>query len=410
MYRIFAIFIYASLVLAMGCQHAHITVGSNARDYGEAIQTRFKYRLMGGGKIENSPMAMSEKIEICQPEVFDGRGIPVRMQIHETVEESSGDGTFLLNLCSLGIVPLTIKTHLHRKCILMVAGQQLAAVEVCARKGEATTLPLPVPTPLVPIFFSWKDAPCFSGGGKRDAHRFELKGIGAHEYMDLDYACMAYAIASKLKEAEDSGKIDERLAARAHAAQSLSEVAAMRAKIKEDKMSRQGVSMQGDGEPPFEIIFCEPETGKDFAYRFSLRRRGGGAATISDYGIMRSGFRAALRTHYVSAHPDLNPRTLVVDFTKYELNGGVVSGRAAVLSIAPESVSYNAAMRKGVIRVRIGEGQFEEARCWIRKNLVSLVSQKGMSVDGDAVPMGGNFFSEGEAMRDGILEMKFTTE
>ena len=31
---------------AVGCQHARIVAVSNARDYGESIRTRFRYRLV----------------------------------------------------------------------------------------------------------------------------------------------------------------------------------------------------------------------------------------------------------------------------------------------------------------------------------------------------------------------------
>ena len=109
-------------------------------------------------------------------------------------------------------------------------------------------------------------------------------------------------------------------------------------------------------------------------------------------------------------HPDINPRTLEIDFTDYTLKAGTVSGRVAVLSISPESLSYDSRTRKGIIRVRVRDGQFEDARRWIRRNIGDLARNSNIEVMGDAVPKEGRFFSEREEMRDGVLEVSFTIE
>ncbi len=87
-----------------------------------------------------------------------------------------------------------------------------------------------------------------------------------------------------------------------------------------------------------------------------------------------------------------------------------VFGRVAVLTILPESITYDSARRRGVISVRIGEGQFNDARRWIRRNLSALASRSNIVADGDTVPQGGLFYSENEEMCDGVLKVLFKTE
>ena len=147
-----------------------------------------------------------------------------------------------------------------------------------------------------------------------------------------------------------------------------------------------------------------------FSYVFALRRIGDEGITFADYSVVRSVFRSAIRTHYASLHPDINPRTLEIDFTDYTLKAGTVSGRVAVLSISPESLSYDSRTRKGIICVRVRDGQFEDARRWIRRNLGELARKSNIEIVGDAVPKEGRFYSEREEMKDGILEVSFTIE
>ena len=92
------------------------------------------------------------------------------------------------------------------------------------------------------------------------------------------------------------------------------------------------------------------------------------------------------------------------------MKAGTVSGRVTVLSISPESISYDSHRREGVIRVRIRDGQFEDARRWIRRNLGELARKSNVEVTGDVVPKEGRFFSGREEMKNGILEVSFTIE
>lgn len=399
-----------------GCGHLRIVVASNAKDCGESIRTRFRYSLTCGDGAGRQNEYTVAGFQMRHPEVFAPDGIPILVKIEDTLKDTCeiNQVTSFLSVMTIGVVPMTMNGHLHRRCTLSVAGRRIGQVDMCAHGDSAAPFFFFIPLPFPMLVFAGDGDVCVASGRKFVEHKYGISAIGSISYHGLDDKAMAYGIASRLKEAEDSGVINERFATMMTARQSLSDAANARDRIAEDARARRGAAPQTVGASaavqPFEIVRCDIERGKDFAYLFALRRSGGGAATLSDYGVMRSAFRSAIRSRYVAAHPDVNPRTLVIDFTDYALKGGVVSGRVAVLTISPESLSYDSARRRGAIRVRIGDGQFEDARRWMRKNLASLAVRGGIVASGDPVPQGGRFYSEDETMRDGVLEISFRTE
>ena len=414
MSKFFTFFLLVLLLatsLVSGCTHARLVAASTARDYGDVVRTRFRYHLVYDFDVMDGFTYRVMNMRKYQPDVFNEDGIPVRLTISDVLEESGGEWTmFFPMILSYGILPSFQTSHVHCRGVLSAAGRRIATVEVCANRGESMSFPIPFPLPM--LVYSGEGSTCFASGKKFVGHIY-----GGNSYLRLRDECdkaMAYGIVSRLKEEEDAGRIDERFAALARSAQSLSDAAATRLRVVSDEKARHGAVVLSGMPPglaqPFEIVACDNERGKDFAYLFELRRRGGGAVTLSDSGVIRNAFRSAIRTHYASSHPDVNPRTLVVDFTDYALKSGVVSGRVAVLSMSAESLSYDSATRKGVVRIRIGAGQFEDARRWVRRNLAVLAGGNNVVVVGDAVPKGAHFYSESEEMRDGVLVVSFRTE
>ena len=390
-----------AVVLAAGCYYSQIVSGADAKDFGETVQTRFRYCpicRVNDGDSEGEMMSKAQRLQMYQPDVFTDDGIPILLSFRDTLNDKSWWASM---------------RHIHRRCSISAAGQHLASVEACG-KDDFLFYFFPFPV----FGFSLGDSPCFRSGHVFKSNRHGSTGDYVTDfhnppcYDSCDIA-MAYGIASRLKEAEDAGRINEISAVNTRAAQSLADAASTRAKIHADSLARHGVAAklpESARGSPFEIVRCDGEQGKDFAYSFILRRRGGGAITLSDYGIIRNGFRSAIRAHYASSHPNVNPRTLVIDFTDYKLKGDVVCGRVAVLTISPESMTYDSSSRRGVIMVRVGEDQFKDARRWIRRNLASLANRSGISLDGDAVPPGARFYSDSEEMCDGVLKVSFKTE
>ena len=415
MFDLARIVVLVAVAVVAGCYHARVVAASDAKDFGETVQTRFRYRLICEDNDDKdvwmthkfAGMTMCQRLQACQPTVFADDGIPVVLSFADLLNDEAGDWTVALTYFSCGVFPALWLSHLHRRCDVSSAGQHLASVEICVRKGSSGA-----PTPLPVLMFSWDDTPCFPSSRVFKLHDYKCCQM-SYIYQDVATIAMAYGIAARLKEAEDSGKIDERFASLATSAQSLSDVAITQAKIQADRMTRHGafaLPVETGAVQSFEIVRCDNEKQKDFAYEFTLKKRDGGAVSLADYGAMRTAFRSAIRSHYVSLHPKINPRTLVIDFTDYALKEDVVTGRVAVLTISPESITYDAASRRGIISIRIGDGQFDDARRWIRRNLSSLANRNNIAANGDTVPQGALFYSESEEMRDGILNVSFKTE
>jgi len=419
MARLPQIVVLGTLALLVGCSHTRIVTASNARDQGEELRTKYRYRFLWDDDWKKSNSDAWSCAAMCnvylyesyQPGVFGADGIPITLAFDGDVKafySCLGVGVenpwnAFLSLCTVGIVPVFTDAHSHHKCQVSIAGTHIASVEICFKRNRAGSL-----LPLALLFYNGEGDTCFSVG-----HKFTLHGGESDLPREALGKAMAYGIASRLKEAEDSGRINDRLAAFARSSQSLSEAAATRSRAVSEGFARHGITLSGGNsrvEQPFEIVKCDNESGKDFAYSFALRKRGGAATTIADLGDMRSAFRSAIRAHYANLHPDANPRALVVDFTEYALRDGVVVGRVAVLTISPMSLSYDSASRRGGVKVRIGEGQFEDARRWIRRNLVSFVNKSNASVGGNVIPKGSRFYLEGEEMKDGVLDVAFKTE
>lgn len=416
MARLLPMAMLSILAAFMGCSHVRVVAASNARVQGDEIHTKYRYRpVLKDGTDLNSRDLKSAAVcnmhlyESYQPDVFSADGIPITLAFSDGLNEGYKQNVLngLFSLCTFYVIPMfSSEAHSHHNCQVSVGGIHIASVEVCYKRDSVGSL-----LPLSLLFYNGDGDTCFSGGQKLTLH-------GSSSDMRLAFGeavgnAMAYGIASRLKEAEDAGKINEQLATLARSEQSLSAAATTRTRAASEDLVRRGITLPDEKTrvgQSFEIISCDNEKGKDFAYSFALRKSGGSAMTIADLGDMRSAFRSAIRTHYESSHPGVNSRALAVYFTEYGLKNGVVVGRVVVLTITPESLSYDPASRRGVIKVRIGEGQFEDARRWIRSNLVSFVNENNAAIGGNAIPKESRFYSESEELKNGVLVVSFKME
>ena len=398
------------LPLLVGCQYGRMTASANVQDYGEKVSTKYRYRVVSEEK-DLYGKFLRDRLQEYQPDVFSDDGIPIVITNKTIMHRKSGglgSPLHLLSMCTFNLLPYSETEHSHRSHTIAIGTKKISSAEVCLSKKEWGSF-MPFLGRLLDLCNNRES--CFSKS-KEFSVSYDLISKSSVE-SDLHKEVMAYGIAVKLKEAEQLGLIDQNLVAKARVGIAMTDILATVQKIIDDDAARRGVQVSADKNrqgSPFEIIRCEAEQGKDFSYAFALRRKGGGAITFADYSVVRSVFRSAIRTHYSSLHPDINPRTLEIDFMEYSLKAGTVAGRVTVLSISPESLSYDSHRREGVIRVRIRDGQFEDARRWIRRNIGDLARKSNIEVMGDAVPKEGRFFSEREEMKDGILEVSFTIE
>ena len=98
-----------------------------------------------------------------------------------------------------------------------------------------------------------------------------------------------------------------------------------------------------------------------------------------------------IREDYQASFPDSDYRSLVVELPEFSLRGNRIAGRAAVLSLAVESLRYDPHTRLGTMRLRIGENQFADARRYARRNIESLVRDKNVALDARAIPSSATF-------------------
>lgn len=400
------------VIMLVGCHYGRIVASANVWNLGEKVSTKYHYKIVSDKENNLYGGALGDRVMSCQPDVFANDGIPIvvtnKTISHKKLETFNNSFFQALSMCTFSLLPYPESEHSHKRQGMFIGTNEIASTEVCITKKKWCSI-VPFIARLLAVCNNNKS--CFSKHKQFSAlyDIYSEYNVENEIYNDV----FAHGIACKLKEIEESGLIDENLVAKARVGVAMTDILSTVQKIIDDDAARRGVSVSVDKskqESPFEIIRCEPDQGADFSYVFALRRKRGGAITFADYSVVRSVFRSAIRTHYSSLHPDINPRTLEIDFIDYTLRAGTVSGRVIVLSISPESLSYDSRTRKGAIRVRIRDGQFEAARRWIRRNLGDIARKSNVDVVGDAIPKNGRFFSEREEMRDGVLEVLFSIE
>ncbi len=174
----------------------------------------------------------------------------------------------------------------------------------------------------------------------------------------------------------------------------------------------QTVPPQVKASPPYRIVSCKREYGKDFAWRFALELKGDGQIPTID-AIQRE-LREFIKKDYVESVPGVKRTSLYVEFPEYELKNGKIEGRAVVLTISVTSLAYDPNTRRGKLAVKVvkmTDEQFETTRAWIRKNIETLARDKNIALTTGVIPPAARFYLGREELKDGnILEIEFKTE
>ncbi len=393
------IILLAMLAVCSGCAHKHVVVSMNVPNKGDiAIKTKYRY------KVEN---LKSVQLSAYQPDVFDISGIPIIVKEKFKRGKSSGNWTFLLSIFSLTILPVVESQHIDSQWSISLGNEDsvLATVESCEYCGYSFSMLSPLA-----LLFHWGKRTCFRGCKIYDDHSFGDTSLSINS--SLKNEPLAYSLAVKLKELEDSGKINEQVVAKTFSQYNLSKISERQRAVEKSIQKKMGETVQDakGSQQTFDIVRLEREDGRDFAYRFKLASKSSDRISLADYNTIRTAFRSSIKEHYLLEHPDLNPRTLVVDYPEYALKNGQIVGRAVVLTISAESIRYDSATRRGRLAVRINVNQLEETRQWIRNNICDL-AMEAKKRDGDGLPVGTRFYTESETMNeDGILVVDFKTE
>ena len=160
-------------------------------------------------------------------------------------------------------------------------------------------------------------------------------------------------------------------------------------------------------QPAYSLESLKWNERKDFECQFTIKMSG--ECSIEAFFEIQQKFEESLRNAYRRAHPSVKADSLVVD-VRPSLDNGRISGRAAVLTITPEALSYDAVTRRGRLSVRFSPGQAEWAREWARRNIENLVRDKNILLTTGERPPPGHYTSLSEKWNGDILEIEFRTE
>lgn len=387
-------------------------------NHGAEVLTRHRYHLtcVYGGDNSQNWNVKEDFFSRHQPHVFAADGIPVSMRISMKIFNSSNSdhyGNFLLHMCTFTIFPVVVNTSVIYDCFIDVDGIDNNGVSFqVVDMGDNATSQL-VPSPL----WWYTDSPYVEGCPVFSQHEqtmistwlnckvhHQKKGILGSDKEALGFAmplnlfsqpnnvfscgelmerALAYGVAVKLKELEDSGKIDAMLKKKA------AEVSTA---------------------PKHNIIRLDRDSDKTFTYSFELELAQNPADFKKAWQAVLLDFAKSLKEDYRDAFPSADMASLKVSFSGFKRNGLRLSGSAAVLTLKPVSLEYNSHNRKGTMSVRFAEGQVSETSTWIRRNIKTLVRDKNIALTSGSLPPEGKFAITNEKIDGNVMTIEFMVE
>ena len=385
-------FILLAFALLCGCCSERNSAVPMVEDVGFDVATKYRYRLSCAYEGESSKRVglQSSFLAKCHPRVFSSAGLPVVLRIGYDKMDVSGNWTVFLGMCSIGVIPGLNRYSFSFKCSVELADEAdgRASFELVSMSDCASTW---LPTAF--LFYNGAS----SVDGRRvfcqNTRLFGEKGppLRALEYNPLKRMesdppfrrALAYAIAVKLKELEDSGKVDAMLRKRME---------------------------QRPAAPAHNIVQLERDPNGEFSYSFVIEM----TQTPSDFKAAARGvlvdFMKSVKEEYLDAFPGADAASLEVVFSSLKRDGLRLSGRATVLTIKPISLAYDANTRRGKLSVKFNAGQAKEARDWIRRNIKALVRDKNIALVTGQLPPEAVYSSLGEKIVGNVMEIEFRTE
>ena len=368
---------------------------------------------------------LQSDFERALPNVFSQDGIPFELVEGPTEDAWDFCGTYAFHVFSLGLIPGAHdddKKRTYSVVFTDLCEKLESAVLVHNRESiiQSSFLPLAAFFSFDPIEESGHITFCQTNwNASVDDERMQKRK--QHRIL-----AVAYGIAVKLKELEDSGKID---------------VAKVKLKV---PMGLRGGGDHGnvvtlpDAQPfgevvrraaepaiatpqhgqsvlrqssAYKILSFDRESGSEFAYRFVLALLDENNSSLHTLRSVQQEFRLAVKSDYAESFPGVDASSLYVDFPEYKLTDGKINGRAVVLSISVTSLTYDPNTRMGKLAVKVNANQYEEARKWIRKNIETLARDKNIALTTGEIPPAAKFYLGREVLKNGnILEIEFKTE
>ena len=380
--------VFAS-VLAQGCMSERKSGVPMVNDIGSDVSTRRRYRLScvyEGEKSEKINVRV-DLLEGCCPNVFSRNGLPIVLRIKYNKFESFDAWTVLLSLCTLSIVPEVTHWETTFNCSVELANESdgKATFELVNVFEQACSILVPsglfvyTGDKVVPGRHVFSENRQYINTGNRIV---ELSDFARLVQDDVPFRrALAYAIAVKIKEFEDSGKID----------------------VVHDKKAASSPLV-----PLHSIVSLDRDS--DGGYSFVLSMKAGSLNVDAAVRAVLHEFKESIKDDYLDAFPGVESESLSVAIPDYKVEGLNIRGRAVVLTIKPLYLTYNPHTRRGRLSVRFNVGQTEEARAWIRKNIKALARDKNIALVTGQLPPEANYYLFDEKINGNVMEIEFKTE
>ncbi len=400
----FSAFILLSALIScvVGCMHQRTAYFVSVEGGIKPIVTRNRYTLVDAKhKAETANVdVMSGStfgmrftnggLRKFQPNVFSDDGIRVMLDyklLNRTSGSSLGAVPFMF---TLGVLPLFNHWESRSRCTLNVLDNPDARMSFERYdSGESATTMF---SPLSFLFYNGDaDVPDSMANHSvlqmhtRYCHM--INDANTDVYVSGSEEVLAYAIAALLKKMEDSGLITE----------------------VNNKHIDRNETLQNSVSDKYEIVEFNKDDDCAYRYSFVLKRRDSSSVAVWESRELKKILRAMIREDYLLSFPDA-ARSVVIDFPKFSLQNGRVVGKAVALTFSVASLQYDPHRRTGVLRIGIGENQFEDARKYARKNIESIARDKNIALDANKIPPSAVFYLEEEKLNGGMLEISFRVE
>lgn len=385
-----------------------------------SVATRNRYQVIW--RLGQHASNKTRLLKLFQSRVFADDGIPVTVTIVDSRSDSFGLSNeakiaqFVFYLCSCGIAPFFNNFETHEMAAISipyVAAEQSRNVSV-ATKRDAMWAILPIPACMYVGEASFPHSNPDAKSLFVDHHYGMNSGVAVWGYdaNDWAYQAWAYGLASRLKELEDAGVINDEIAAKHAADRKKAEAArqfAAEKKKHEQRISRtlHRPSGAGAARPPYRVLRIERDANCSFAYNFALELNG--EPSIQTFFGVQNVFEDEMRSSYLLEYPNAEASSLRIAVHP-RLTDGRIEGRAEVLTIAPLKLSYDSHTRLGKLAVRFSDGQADEARAWIRKHIETLARDKNIALVTGQLPPAATYYSLGEKVDGNVMEIEFKTE
>lgn len=381
----------AAFVFAQGCMSERKSAVPMVDDIGADVSTRYRYRLSCIYKGEKSETVKlrGDLLASCYPSVFSDNGLPIVLRIQFNKFESFGAWTTLLSLCSLSVIPSITHWETTFNCVVELADESDGKATFDLVNVFEQAYSILAPSGFF-VYTGDKNVP----GRRVFSENRQYISSGNSIYDSGDFVgfvrnnvsfrrALAYAVAVKIKELEDTGKIDVFLGKK---------------------------GKQRSSAPQHNVIRLDRESNG--GYSFVIDMIGSPANKKAAVQAVLNEFAESVKEEYKDAFPGADAASLSVAFPASELKieGERISGCAVVLTIKPLSLMYDPHTRLGKVSVRFNPDQREEAWAWVKKNIETLARDKNIALTTGQVPPAATYYLLGEKVEGNIMEIEFKTE